>query len=155
MEHSRKWKPAGITPTAETELRVESGAGPTLLAHYSRLITRKNDRGELIAPEEAIDKVTLMKMATVWPSYYVLKEKEIGTLEAGKLADFVVFNKDYFTTPDDELGTVFPLMTVVGGKTVVLREELANEWGVPAIGPQIKFRFKPDPFDFMNDKGGD
>ena len=138
---------AGVMTTVETELRVESGEGPSLFAQLSRLITRRNDRGELIAPEEAIDRETLMKAITVWPSYYVLKEKEIGTLEPGKFADFVVFNKDYFTVPQAEIPEVIPVMTVVGGKTIVLREELANEWGVPAVGPQLKFQFKTE-YDF-------
>ncbi len=74
-------------PTAETELRVESGEGPTFYAQVLPLITRKNVRGELVAPEEAIDRVTLLKMSTVWPSYYVLKEEEIGTLEPGNALD--------------------------------------------------------------------
>ena len=83
-------------------------------------------------------------MSTVWPSYYVLKEDEIGTLEPGKFADFVVFNKDYFTVPVEQIPTVFPLMTVLGGKTIVLREEFATELGVPAVGPQMKFRFEAE-----------
>ena len=72
---------------------------------------------------------------------------QLGTLEPGKFADFVVFNKDYFTVPQAEIPEVIPVMTVVGGKTIVLREELANEWGVPAVGPQLKFQFKTE-YDF-------
>ena len=139
---------AGVMATAEAELgRIETGTSETLHAQISHLITRKNDRGEMIAPEEAIDKQTLMKMSTVWASYYVIKEKEVGTLEPGKYADFVVLNKDYFNTADTELGTVYPLMTVLGGKTIVLRDEYAKESGMPAVGPQIKFEYKTS-FDF-------
>jgi len=35
-------------------------------------------------------------------------------------------------------------MTVVGGKTIVLREELARDIGLSAVGPQLNFIFK-DP----------
>jgi predicted amidohydrolase YtcJ len=135
----------GVMTTAEAELgRVETGESETLHAQLVHLITRTNDRGQKIAPEEAIDRQTLMKMSTVWPSFYVLKEKELGTLEPGKYADFVILNKDYFTIPEAEIGSVFPLMTVLGGKTIVLREELAKEWGVPAVGPQMKWKFKTE-----------
>jgi predicted amidohydrolase YtcJ len=135
---------AGIMSTLEYELRTEDGSGPTLWAQGIQAITRKNNRGDIVAPEEAISRELAMKMITVFPSYYVLKEKEIGTLEVGKLADFVVYNKDYFTIPVGEIPSVFPLMTVVGGKTVVLREEFARELGTPAVGPQVEFEFEED-----------
>jgi predicted amidohydrolase YtcJ len=135
---------AGMMATLEYELRTEDGSGPTLWAQGIQAITRKNNRGDIVAPEEAISRELAMKMITVYPSYYVLKEKEIGTLEVGKLADFVVYNKDYFTIPVAEIPSVFPLLTVVGGKTVVLREEFARELGTQAVGPQVHFEFEEE-----------
>jgi len=38
-------------------------------------------------------------------------------------------------------------MTVLGGKTVVLRDEFAKEIGQPAAGPQLKLQFKTDDKD--------
>lgn len=134
---------AGIMPTAElSAFDLSEGEGPTPTAYLSWLITRRNARGESIAPAEAVDRVTVMKMATVWASYYVLKEKELGTLEPGKFADFVVWNKDYFTVSDNEFPTVLPVMTVLGGTVMSLREEFAKQLGVLPVGPQIKFQFK-------------
>ena len=139
---------AGVMPTSEYEgLNLGSGEGATPNAFLYHYITRRSDRGELIAPEEAIDRVSALKMSTVWASYFVLRENELGSLQAGKLADFAVFNKDYFTVPEAEIPTVFPLMTVMGGKTIVLREELAKDLGAPAVGPQLKFQFKTT-YDF-------
>ena len=132
---------AGVMATLEFELRTETGEGPTLWAQGIQAITRMNNKGVLVAPEEAVSREIALKMVTVFPSYYVLREKEIGTLEVGKLADFVIYNKDYFTIPVDQIPTVFPLMTVVGGKTVILREDLAKELGTQPVGPQVKFHF--------------
>ena len=95
-----------------------------------------------MAPEEAINRVQMLKMATSYAARYVLREKELGTLEPGKLADFVVLSKDYFTIPEEEIPTVIPLMTVLGGRTIVLREELARDIGLSAVGPQFKFSFE-------------
>ena len=95
-----------------------------------------------MAPEEAINRVQILKMATSYAARYVLKEKELGTLEPGKLADFVLLSKDYFTIPEEEIPTVIPLMTVLGGKTIVLREELARDISLSAVGPQFKFAFE-------------
>ena len=86
-----------------------------------------------------MDRNTLMKMMTSWPARFVLKENVLGTLEAGKFADFLVLSGDFFTTPVEKLADVIPLMTVVGGKVIVLREEFAKELGRSAVGPQLKF----------------
>ena len=137
---------AGIMVTAESEMDVETGKGPTYFAVQNKFLTRKNSRGDLVAPEEAVDRVTLMKMMTTWASNYVLRENQIGSLQPGKLADFVVLNKDYFTIPDAEIPTVFPLMTVLGGKTTHLRKELADELKTQPVGPQIEWEFST-PWD--------
>jgi predicted amidohydrolase YtcJ len=114
---------------------------PTAFARFYPFISRQRSDGFAVAPQEAVDRVTLLKMSTTWAAPYVLREKEIGTLEPGKLADFVVFSKDYFTVPQAEIPTIYPLMTVMGGKIRVLREELAKQMGVSPEGPQLRFRY--------------
>jgi hypothetical protein len=80
-------------------------------------------------------------------------------LEPGKLADYVVWSKDYFTVPQDQIPTVYPLMVVMGGEPIVLREELGREINMAAVGPQINFTFEreyeyaPDP-DEVLEQGG-
>ena len=48
----------------------------------------------------------------------MFKEKDLGTIEAGKLADMVVLDRDYLTIPVDEIRNIKALMTVVGAKKV-------------------------------------
>jgi hypothetical protein len=115
----------------------------TYLGSASLLLTRKNREGQVIAPEERIDRVTLMKMMTVWQSQYFQKEKELGTLEAGKLADFVVLNKDYFTVPEEEIVSTYPVMTVVAGNPTFWRTEFAREQGHAPVGYQVKYMNVP------------
>jgi predicted amidohydrolase YtcJ len=83
-------------------------------------------------------------MATVWASYFVLKEKELGTIEPGKFADLLVLNKDYLSIPEADLPTIYPLMTVVGGKPIVVRQEYSAEVGLAASGPQMEFKSEPE-----------
>jgi cytosine/adenosine deaminase-related metal-dependent hydrolase len=63
-----------------------------------------------------------------------LQEDKIGTLEPGKLADFVVLDKDLLTVPENDIPTVQVLMTSVGGKVVHLADSLASEIGMMAVG---------------------
>ena len=132
---------AGVMATSEEE---GGGADVTPMYGLYRFMTRKAERGDVIGPKQAIDRVSAIKMQTIWASFYVLKEKELGSLSPGKYADFVVFNKDFFTIPEQEIPTVFPLMTVLGGKTTLLRQELAKELGVPPVGYQVNWKFKPE-----------
>jgi predicted amidohydrolase YtcJ len=130
---------AKVKTVYENEAGVNGNKSGTYWSQGYALITRKNEYGATVAPEEAIDRMTLMKMSTSWPSEYVLREKQIGTLEVGKLADLIVLNKDYFTIPEEQIPDVIPVMTVVGGKIEVLRTEFAKELGRQAIGPQLEF----------------
>jgi len=45
-------------------------------------------------------------------------EDKIGTIEAGKLADLVVLDRDYFTIPDRDVTKIRSLLTIVDGRIV-------------------------------------
>jgi predicted amidohydrolase YtcJ len=116
-----------------------SGHPNTYFGSAVLLLTRKNSLGQIVGPEQAIDRVTLMKMMTTWQAQFFQKESELGWLAPGRLADFVVLNKDYFTIPEDQIASTYPEMTVVGGRTIFLRDSFAREMGRQGVGPQIKF----------------
>jgi len=68
--------------------------------------------------DQALDRVTALKLFTIWPAYATFREDELGTIEVGKLADFSVFDRDLMTVPDDELPDARPVMTVIEGEVV-------------------------------------
>ncbi len=43
---------------------------------------------------------------------------KIGSLTAGKQADFVVLDRDYMAVPEEEIEDLYSVMTVVEGKVV-------------------------------------
>ena len=106
-----------------------------------------------LAPEEGTDLITQLKALTIWGAYYVLREDRLGSLEQGKLADFVVLDRDLLSVPQDEIPNVKVLMTVIGGKTVHLLPNLANELDASPVGPatwptkplENRFVFKGPP----------
>ena len=48
--------------------------------------------------------------------YSLFREDDIGSLEIGKLADFVVLNDDYMTVPAEEIKDLYSVMTVIEGE---------------------------------------
>jgi predicted amidohydrolase YtcJ len=106
-----------------------------------------------LAPEEGTDLMTQLKALTIWGAYYVLREDRLGSLEQGKLADFVVLDQDLLSVSRDDIPQVKVLMTVIGGKTVHLLPGLADELNVSPAGPatwptkplENRFVFKGPP----------
>ncbi|MBA3975809.1 MAG: amidohydrolase [Candidatus Solibacter sp.] len=79
-------------------------------------ITRKTTQGKVIYPEERITREEALKTYTVWAAYMQFSEKTKGSIEAGKLADLVVIDRDYLTCPEDEIKKIDPVMVVLDGK---------------------------------------
>ena len=65
----------------------------------------------------------------------MLRENLLGTLEAGKFADFIVLDRDILAIPEAEIPQTKVLMTSVGGKVVHLVSSLAREAGMQPVGP--------------------
>ena len=64
----------------------------------------------------------------------MLRENVMGTLEAGKYADFVILDKDILTVPEDQIPGIRVLMTAVGGKVVHLTSAFGGEIGMQPVG---------------------
>lgn len=69
-------------------------------------------------PEECMTREEALKSFTIWAAYGQFEEKLKGSLEAGKLADFVVTDRDIIACPPSDIRDTVVLLTVVGGKTV-------------------------------------
>ena len=81
-------------------------------------ISRKTREGKLIYPEEKITREQALRMYTNGSAYLHFSEKTLGSLEAGKLADLVIIDKDFLACPEDDIRHIQALATVVEGKLV-------------------------------------
>ncbi len=97
----------------------EGGSGsnhPMKMMKYA--VTRTDDNGKVIAPAQAIDRATALKMITVNAAVFIEEQDNLGTLEPGKWADMVVLNGDYMAVPEDQLDKLDIDLTYVAGKQV-------------------------------------
>lgn len=127
---------APVRTAIQAGVRITSESTRNFFVGAQQFITRKMNDGTVVNLPEAVDRNTALKMMTNWSAWAVLREDKLGSLEPGKFADYIVLNKDFFAVPEDQIGTIFPLMTVMGGKIMMLKEEFAKELGRTPIGPQ-------------------
>jgi len=72
-------------------------------------------------PEEAMTREEALYAATMAGAYVMHAEDVLGSIEVGKLADFVVIPVDYMTVPAEDIWKITPDMTVIGGEVVYRR----------------------------------
>ena len=87
-------------------------------------ITRraKGYEGQL-HPEEALSREQAIRFYTINNARLLFLEDRIGSLEAGKQADFVVIDRDLLTCPEDQIRQARALATYLDGKRVFERQE--------------------------------
>ena len=57
-------------------------------------------------------------MFTLWPAFASFEEKERGSIEVGKIADFTVLSADIMEISEVEILKTQCVMTVIGGEVV-------------------------------------
>ena len=76
-------------------------------------VNRMSESGQVLAPAERLDRYRAMQAITSSAAYILGLEHEVGTIRAGKSADFTVLKQDPFEEPVERLkdipiwGTVF------------------------------------------------
>jgi predicted amidohydrolase YtcJ len=78
------------------------------------MVRRRTASGELLGPDERLTPEQALRAYTYGSAYAAFREHDLGTLEPGKLADFVALSAD--PTNEAALDDVRVLGTVVGGE---------------------------------------
>jgi predicted amidohydrolase YtcJ len=85
------------------------------IANFAASVTRLMNNGERFYPEQALTREEALRSMTINPAYAAFEEKEKGSLEPGKRADFVVLSADLMQIPETILQTVYVEQTWVAG----------------------------------------
>ena len=91
------------------------------LVSIQSMVTRKSVDGRVLGAGQKLtveEAVTVYTRGSAWLSF---DEKIKGTIEAGKLADFVILEQDPFTSPAEEIGSIEVAGTFLGGRPVYQR----------------------------------
>ena len=80
------------------------------------MVTRQTRDAGIQGPEYGIDVQTALSLCTTAGARLSGESDRLGTLEPGKLADIVAFRSDPTRCPIDELPSLKPVLTLVGGR---------------------------------------
>jgi predicted amidohydrolase YtcJ len=85
-------------------------------------VTRKFRNGDVAGPEQKISRDEALRVSTNNYAYTTFEDHVKGSIELGKLADFLILSDDILTVPEDKMLSVHPVATYVGGRPVYARE---------------------------------
>ena len=89
---------------------------PFLQAYIA--VSRKNQKGQVLGERQKISRMEALRAITRTAAYVSFRDQDTGTIEAGKLADLAVLDRDYLTCPEEDIRKISVLLTMVGGQTV-------------------------------------
>ena len=80
------------------------------------MVTRKDLQGRVWGPSQRISVTEAMRICTMHGAYASFEEWTKGSLAPGKLADFVILEKDPHAVDPDSIKDIKILQTVMGGR---------------------------------------
>jgi len=100
--------------------------GEPMIEFYAAVARKsvKGFSGDGWHPEQAVSREQALKMFTTWPAYAAFEEKDKGSIEVGKLADFTVLSQDIMKIPEPEVLKTHAVMTMVGGEIIFSNSHL-------------------------------
>jgi predicted amidohydrolase YtcJ len=72
-------------------------------------------------PEQRMTREEALRSMTIWPAYAAFQESMMGSLSPGKLADFVILDRDIMTVPERDILGTNVVATYIGGRAVYER----------------------------------
>jgi predicted amidohydrolase YtcJ len=94
---------------------------PSILELVDAGVNRLSGSGKVVGPDERVSPYDALRAVTATAAYQLKEEKSKGTLEAGKLADLVILDKNPLKVEPTTIKKILVLETIKEGKTVFTR----------------------------------
>lgn len=96
-------------------------APPDVMGAIHNAVNRRTAKGRILGEGQRITVEEALKAVTINGAYQIFEEKKKGSITPGKMADFVVLEKNPLTAHKDELREIGILETIKEGETVFRR----------------------------------
>ncbi|MEX0340611.1 MAG: amidohydrolase [Arenibacterium sp.] len=87
-------------------------AFPDSMRVLSATVTRRTRSGDILGPHQRVDVMTALKAMTLWPAWQHFEEDQKGSIETGKLADFVILSDDPMQVDPETLADIDIVATI-------------------------------------------
>jgi predicted amidohydrolase YtcJ len=94
---------------------------PSILDLVDAGVNRLSGSGQVVGPDERIGPYDALRAVTSTAAYQLKEEASKGTLEAGKLADLVILEKNPLKVESTSIKDIVVLETIKEGVTVFKR----------------------------------
>jgi predicted amidohydrolase YtcJ len=106
---------------------------PDSMRVLSATVTRRSRTGDILGPMHRVSVDVGLKSLTLWPAWQHFEEDLKGSIESGKLADFVVLSDNPLTVPEDELAEIVVMQTIKEDRVVYTRPATSVATVSPAL----------------------
>ncbi|MGI1660693.1 amidohydrolase [Palleronia sp. KMU-117] len=93
-------------------------AFPDSMRILDATVTRRSRSNDIIGPDQRVDVITALKAMTIWPAFQHFEEDRKGSIEVGKLADFVILSDDPTAVDPETLDSLTVMRTIKGDQVV-------------------------------------
>lgn len=97
-------------------------AHPNAIRILSSVVTRRTRSGDILGAGQCIPVDAALKSITLWAAYQHYEESNRGSIEEGKLADFVVLDQNPHKVPILGLADLKVIETIKEGRTIYITQ---------------------------------
>lgn len=108
-------------------------AQPSAIRILSAVVTRRTRSGDILGADERIGVNDALKSLTLWGAWQHFEEATKGSLEVGKVADFVVLSADPTATDIEKLSELTVVETIKAGTSIYRADGKKETGAAPAL----------------------
>jgi predicted amidohydrolase YtcJ len=91
---------------------------PNSMRVLAATVNRTTRSGYVLGPQHRVDPLVALKAQTLWAARQYFEEGRKGSIETGKLADFVILSDNPLTIARDKIADIAVLETIKEGRSV-------------------------------------
>ena len=119
-------------------------AFPDSMRVLAATVTRRTRSGDILGPDQRVDVMTALKAMTIWPAWQHFEENAKGSIEPGKIADFVILSANPTAVDPETLADLKVLVTIKEDRVIYEAEVGADSSDLAHVP------LAPDPVTAVN-----